>query len=600
MRLDNGAVPAVPHEHEATRLSELKALFVLDTQPEQRFDRLTRLVSRTFDVPIVLISLIDEDRQWFKSCVGLSIRETHRDLAFCSHALHEKDIMVIEDALQDPRFVANPLVTGPPHIRFYAGALIRSTSGLPMGTLCLIDDIPRRLSPQKRELLIEFAHFVSSELNHDVTLANEQTESKLRNSLDPLTHYLQPGNFEKRINDYFRLAETHSAHYSLAMVQLPALKQVSARYGIAESTLTLVEVSRRLRHAFRGHGLLFGRIKDDTLCVFFEAPTQKHREKLMNRAADELHARHEGTADAFDCPPHISWLDDCRLFDDASAMMVTIERAMKEDVSDTPSLHLLDTDEHRQPLIRSVAIARRLPTALSNSELYLHYQPIHDLTSDTVIGHEALLRWYDTDLGQITPIEILRAAQERRLEEQLDRWVLSQVATLLLKARQADPPSLPITINLGNAWCIQPDFSDAVVNLLNRHGVSPHLLVFDVQEEVMVGRDAILHRNIRALATIGIRFMLDNYGHNHCDLPGLMDLPMTGIKLHQDWKKAIGHSNDVQRHKLEATVDIAHRAGWRICAKGLETIEEYNDFKALGCHEGQGFWLGRPAAYDTL
>lgn len=217
-----------------------------------------------------------------------------------------------------------------------------------------------------------------------------------------------------------------------------------------------------------------------------------------------------------------------------------------------------------------------------------------------MIGHEALLRWYDTDLGQITPFEILRAAQERRLEEQLDRWVLSQAATLLLKARQADPSALPITVNLGSAWCIQPDFSDAVVNLLNRHGVPPHLLVFDIPEEVMAGRDEILYRNIRALSTIGIRFMVDNAGNNHCDLLGLMDLPVAGIKLHQDWRATVDSSDNVQRHKLEAMIDIAHRAGWRICAKGLETVEEYRGFKALGCHEGQGFWLGRPAAYDTL
>src|ERR1700752_1549332 len=112
--------PALPAD-ENTRLDTLRALNILDTSPEERFDRLTRLAKRLFGVPIALVNLVDADRQWFKSCVGLSATETPRDISFCGHAILGDDILLVPDAGVDERFHDNPLVTGDPNIRFYAG-----------------------------------------------------------------------------------------------------------------------------------------------------------------------------------------------------------------------------------------------------------------------------------------------------------------------------------------------------------------------------------------------------------------------------------------------------------------------------------------------
>ena len=137
-------LPPIP-ENESERLGALRALLLLDTPPEERFDRIVQFAAREFDVPIALISLVDENRQWFKSRVGLDACETSREVSFCGHALSMDAPLVIEDALRDERFADNPLVTGPPRIRFYAGAQLRLPSGLVVGTLCLIDQASRRL-----------------------------------------------------------------------------------------------------------------------------------------------------------------------------------------------------------------------------------------------------------------------------------------------------------------------------------------------------------------------------------------------------------------------------------------------------------------------
>lgn len=138
-------VPDTPH-NEAQRLQALRNLHVLDTPAEQAFERLAEFARDLFGVPIALVSLVDENRQWFKSHLGLDIQETPRDISFCAHAVADNKPLVIHDVLQDARFADNPLVTSSPHIRFYAGIPLRPTDGLPVGTLCLIDSQPREFS----------------------------------------------------------------------------------------------------------------------------------------------------------------------------------------------------------------------------------------------------------------------------------------------------------------------------------------------------------------------------------------------------------------------------------------------------------------------
>ncbi|MCW5623383.1 MAG: GAF domain-containing protein [Burkholderiales bacterium] len=133
-------------DNDRERLAALRELLILDTPPEQRFDRIVGFAAEQFDVPIALLSLVDEKRQWFKARYGLDVCETSRDVSMCGHAIvHAPDFLVVRDALADQRFHDNPLVVGAPFIRFYAGAPLTLPSGYVVGTLCLIDGKPRTL-----------------------------------------------------------------------------------------------------------------------------------------------------------------------------------------------------------------------------------------------------------------------------------------------------------------------------------------------------------------------------------------------------------------------------------------------------------------------
>ena len=151
-----------PHEDE--RLLALQRYQILDTAEEASFDRFTRLACRLFGAPIALVSLVDKDRQWFKSCVGLDVRETSRDVAFCAHAILGDGPLVVADATKDYRFASNPLVTGPPYIRFYAGAPLCTADGYKLGTLCIIDRKPRTLGANDLATLSDLAALVVEQI----------------------------------------------------------------------------------------------------------------------------------------------------------------------------------------------------------------------------------------------------------------------------------------------------------------------------------------------------------------------------------------------------------------------------------------------------
>ncbi|MBM7775130.1 signal transduction histidine kinase [Actinokineospora baliensis] len=235
MARGGGRVSGAGWDSEIQRLAAVKALRLLDTPREERFDRITRLTQRLLGVPIALVSLVDVDRQWFKSCVGLDAEQTHRSVSFCSHAITEPTMMEIPDATADPRFADNPHVVGDPHIRFYAGQPIAGPSGHLVGTLCVVDMAPRRLDDAERELLRDLAAWVelecavvqASQWEHEAVRARTDFVSVLSHELrTPLTSIR--GSLELALSgDFGDLAPPHRRLVTMAARNADRLVRMS-------------------------------------------------------------------------------------------------------------------------------------------------------------------------------------------------------------------------------------------------------------------------------------------------------------------------------------------------------------------------------------
>ena len=254
-----GRLSALIPRDENARLDELRSFAILDTAAEQAYDDITQIASSICDTPIALISLVDDERQWFKSRVGLEATETSRDLAFCAHAILDSDnLMVVPDASSDIRFAGNPLVTGDPNIRFYAGAPLVTNSGHALGTLCVIDREPRELTAEQRATLDALARQVMAQLN-------------LRRSL----HQVQEQQWELRRalkqRDTLVAAVSHELRTPLTAIHgfIEVLRETDAGFDETERQEFLATASRQAEDL--GHIiddlLVATRLEQDTLEV---------------------------------------------------------------------------------------------------------------------------------------------------------------------------------------------------------------------------------------------------------------------------------------------------------------------------------------------
>lgn len=268
---------------DASRVCALQSLRVLDTPPEERFDRVTRLARRMFQVPIALVTLVDADRQWFKSRQGLGSAELPRDSSFCGHAILQDDVMEVPDASRDERFHDNPLVVDEPHVRFYAGAPLVDGQGQRLGTLCIIDHEPRHLTDEDRALLRDLADMVREEL----VAAHAATT-------DHLTQLSNRRGFELLGAHVLAVCERLHVPARLLFLDLDGFKQINDRFGHAEGDAALQRFAEALRRVFRAANV-GARLGGDEFVVLMSHSDDAAAEAALARlrtAVDDCNADH--------------------------------------------------------------------------------------------------------------------------------------------------------------------------------------------------------------------------------------------------------------------------------------------------------------------
>lgn len=267
--------PETPDD-ERLRLAKVRSLRLLDTaQDDPHFDRLTRMARRIFKVPIAMVSLLDENRQWFKSCAGFDVSETPRSVSFCGHAILGSDPFIVQDALEDERFHDNPLVLGEPHVRFYAGCPL-TVDHSKIGTICIVDQVPRSLDENQIEILKDLAKVVE-----------QQVAATLLATRDPLTGLENRRGFLALAQQSLQLCTRQATPVSLLYLDLDDFHRINQRHGRQAGDDVLVNLADRIKDVCRDSDVV-ARLGADEFVVLLINATREQAEIVVDRIRNAL------------------------------------------------------------------------------------------------------------------------------------------------------------------------------------------------------------------------------------------------------------------------------------------------------------------------
>jgi diguanylate cyclase (GGDEF)-like protein len=272
--------------NETQRLRAVQSYEILDTLPEMDFDALTRVAAHAFNAPAAVIGLMDADRLWFKSQLGLGVQQLERQIAFCAHAIMQpNELFVVEDLRKDSRFQGNPLVTEAPYLRFYAGAPLIDQQGYALGTIAIVDTIPRSISEDQRSLLRDLSTLVISaiENRHRAILLSHLAMT------DHLTGLANRAQFERTLNSEMAHSRRTGEAFTVLYMDLDNFKEINDTLGHAAGDEVLCESARRMADQVRTEDLL-ARIGGDEFGVFMRQSADDSPESLTNRIVEVVSA----------------------------------------------------------------------------------------------------------------------------------------------------------------------------------------------------------------------------------------------------------------------------------------------------------------------
>jgi diguanylate cyclase (GGDEF)-like protein len=599
--LERSMPPALLPSTEADRLAALRSYEVLDTASEEAFDDIVALAARLTGSPCSVVSLIDAGRGWFKARYGLMGSETRRDIAFCAHAILDPSRpLVVADATKDPRFADNPMVTGARAIRAYLGVPLVNPEGYALGTLCVIDLVPR--------LYDEGTVQVVQTLARAVTVNLELRRALLRAREMALTDALTGLPNRRAIMIALSEALVTGADIAVISVDLDHFKEANDTEGHAAGDALLRAVADRLKDSVRP-GDFVGRIGgDEFVAILVGVADQDIVTEIARRISATLHRPvAHGTkllrlgatlgvavapADAKE-PEMVMRVADEAMVRAKRDCRGTIGRAKLQDAA---------------RLARTAAIVRAFDAddvegAVVGGAL-VHFQPIVSLgrlgaAGGEVVAVEALARWAHPDEGVIPPDELFPMIGPERA---IRLWwtVREQALWAFVLLRREGLIGGRLALNLSAAEVSRPDIVPRVAEQIDRAGLSLRNLELEINEDVLLDRVSDRTRDqLAALRGHGARLVLDDFGTGHSGLMQLLRLPLDGVKLDKRFIQRLGIDPRADEI-VGAALSGAHVHGFAVVAEGVETEQQVAMLRALGCDSVQGFLIGRPMAPDTL
>lgn len=573
--------PIPPNEIE--RLKEVAKFCPTDSDSDDVFEKIVEMASAYYNAPIALISIVDKHRQWFRARVGITETQTPREVSFCAYSTLDNALLEVSDATLDARFKDNPLVTGPPHIRYYAGAPLITEDGFTLGSLCIIDTVPRPpMSERDSAMLNDFAELVMMRIQG----------MRSRNFVDQPTGLFNRLRLEEDIRQALKLE--NSCHvYAVDIISPKFLNDIVKALGYSFAGDLVLAIKSRLQNLLPAQCLLykisptrFGFILEEnqttehiceSILKDFKKPVECHGIPiLMQVGIGVLPLHHSGQQD---------WL---RLL--VSAADEARDRKLGW------SLYEPQFDAAQQ---RAFMLLSSLPEAVScDKQFSLVYQPKIKLPSGSCDSVEALLRWNHPLLGPISPAEFIPLAEKTALIPSVGLWVLNAIIRQAA-AWKAQGVRLRIAMNITVSDLESSEFVDAMIHELHRHDLDPADFELEFTESMLMTNPEEVIRQLQRVRQIGIEVAVDDFGTGYSNWAYLKELPATTVKLDQSLISGLG-SNQNDKQLVKTLIGLAKGLGYRVVAEGVENQEILDLLIQWGCSEAQGYLIAKPMSATAL
>ncbi|MEA1085930.1 EAL domain-containing protein [Sphingomonas sp. CD22] len=564
---------------EDARLDALAQLRLLDTPPSESFDRITRMASQIFGLPVAAVSLTDRDRQWFKSRVGIDHCSIPRDKAPCAVVAESTAPLVVEDLLADPYYADSVLARA--GTRFYAGAPLITSDGYGLGALCVLGTAPRQVSPAELAGLVDLAAMVMAQIELQHAFGR----------IDPISGLPTRNQFR---DDLMDLARDSAGEPRFAVV-------VDLARDDQISRITRVMGGTRVDELIREAARALARMLAPNRNVYHVGPAQfaflsppgveqaayldvlQSGFALIRRSSSARFV----TSVAIGVRPFV--LGDVLPDDVLRGAASAAQDARRADGSIALYSAANDTAHQRQyRLLRDFGAALE-----AGDQLRLVYQPRLDMASGRCVGAEALLRWRHPRLGEISPAEFIPIIEQTAMARPTTQWVLDAAMDQLARWDRA-AMTQTLSVNISAANLTETDFVARVQLGLLQRGLRPDRLEIELTESAIMAQPEQALAMLRELAAAGICLAIDDFGTGHSSLAYLQRLPARVLKIDQAFIRNLTGAQGPDFVLVETMIGLAKKLGYHVVAEGIETEAAATVLARLGCDEAQGFWFARP------
>lgn len=563
---------------EAARLDALRALRLLDSAPSESFDRITRTASQLFDLPIAAVSLTDQDRQWFKSRVGVEHTTIPRHLAPCAQVAESCQVLVIEDMLADPGYKDSLLARS--GVRFYAGAPLTTAEGHGLGAMCVLGTQPRSASDLERGALKDLASMVMAQIELQHAFGR----------LDPVSGLPSRVQF---VEDLADMARDQSGEKRVALlIDLIAVEQLSHAMRVMgpgfvddmvrEATRNLRTITGPDRTAYHVGIAQFAVLMPTDLDEDSDLDYVETRAKSLSGIA--------GT-NAIGTPA--LGVAPFRLGTTAPDDVLRIAQGAALDARSSGRLFAYHSSNQDSAFQRSFRLFRDFELALKDPrDLRLVYQPRVDAATGHCIGAEALIRWTHPLLGPIPPSEFIPLIEQSALADGATAWVLDTALRQQAAWRRAGI-DIHLSVNVSTANLRDDGFPRKVAAILAAHGAEPQGLELEIIETAALSDTEQALSRLADLAATGIRLAIDDFGTGYSSLSYLQRLPVHVVKIDRTFMQDLD-TNPRQLSLVGMMVDMAKQLNLRVVAEGVETQQVLDCLRDTACDEVQGYFYARP------